>query len=141
MKWGARLVDLAFLKAALGVLWILLDATGEVGNTPSAAFAAASAQAAHTGWFTGTGKFSIGEAAMWARVGGRENAETVLRELYTTDPSTRAKLLMQMKGIGILDSLEWAPIKELHDSLGEGFAEIKSDLQCHFIGGKDKFAP
>jgi hypothetical protein len=147
MVWGwvSRPIDLAFLKAALGVVWNLLDATAGKDSKPSDALTQATKQVQHTGWLGDIGRFDIQEADMWLRIGGEENAGIVLGHLYTTDPDTRARLLMQMKQRNLLhkfcSSFGWEPIKELHDSLGIGFAEIKTDLQRYFIGGKDKWGP
>ncbi|MEO8453501.1 MAG: hypothetical protein ABI647_27200, partial [Gemmatimonadota bacterium] len=138
---------LAFLKAALGPLWTVLDvtATSPMQSKPSDVLATATKQAAHTGWLGDTGSFDIDEAAMWIRMGGQENMSIVLRQLYTTDPDTRARLLMQMEKRDLLHtfckSFGWKPIKELHDSLGGGFPEIKTYLQNYFIGGKDLYGP
>jgi hypothetical protein len=145
MRWASRPIDIAFLKACLGPDWFVLDATaGQLGK-PSDALDDAAKQAQQTGWFSDTGQFDIQEADMWIRRGGKENAEIVLNKLYTTDPETRARLLEQMDGRGILDpflrSFGWRPIKELHDSLASGFGPLKHHLQTYFIGGKDKFGP
>src|SRR5215213_223267 len=145
MVWRcvSRPIDLAFFKAALGLVWNYLDATAGKDSKPSDALNQATKQAEHTGWLADIGKFDIQEAEMWLRMGGQENAAIVLGHLYTTDPDTRARLLMQMKQRNLLhkfcSSFGWEPIKELHDSLGSGFAEIKTDLQSYFIGGKDKW--
>lgn len=52
--------------------------------------------------------------------------------------------MIQIKERGLLDALcsavGWADIKELHDSLGSGFSEIKTDMQHYFIA-KDKYGP
>jgi hypothetical protein len=141
---GARPIDLAFLKAALGPTWNLLDATAPAGR-PSDALDEASKQAHHTGWLGDRGEFDIQEADMWLRLGGEENASIVYRKLFTADPDTRARLLTQMKERRLLDkfcsAFGWEPIKQLHDSLGYGFPEIKTDLQSYFLGGKDKYGP
>jgi hypothetical protein len=145
MRWASRPIDLAFLKASLGQYWELLDATAGALGKPSDALDAAAKQAQHTGWFADTGAFEISDAEMWIRQGGKENAEIVLRKLYTADPETRARLLEQMDAKQILDpflrEFGWRPIKELHDSLASGFGPIKHRLQAYFLGGKDKFGP
>ena len=144
-SWAHRPIDIAFLRAALGATWNVLDATAPAGAKPSDALDQATKQAHHTGWLGDTGQFDIHEAEMWLNLGGSENAWIVYRKLTTADPDTRARLLMQMKQRRLLDkfcsSFGWEPIKQLHDGLGYGFPEIKSDLQKYFIGGKDKWGP
>lgn len=111
---------------------------------PSDLLTHATAQAKHTGWLGDVGRFDISNATSHLRAGGREMAELVLGDLYTTDPDTRARALMQIKERGLLDALcsavGWADIKQLHDSLGGGFGEIKTDLQHYFLG-KGKYGP
>lgn len=145
LPWSTRPIDLAFLKAILGEAWGILDATAPPGTKPSAALDEAAKQASHTGWFSDLGEFNIHDAEMWIRLGGHENAERVRRKLYTADPDTRGKLLLQMKQRRILepflDNYGWEAAKELHDSLASGHAEVKSALQLRFLGGKEKWGP
>jgi hypothetical protein len=144
VPWASRPLDLAWLRAALGTNWDLLDVT-TTGPRPSDALAEATRQASHTGWLGDIGGFDIHLADTMLRIGGgRDDATPVLRQLYSADPDTRAGLLMQLKRRGLFDKLcsafGWADIKQLHDSLGSGFAEIKTDLQAYFIG-KGKYGP
>ena len=146
LPWATRPLDLAFLRAALGPLWDLLDATATEPMDPKLGtmLADSEKQAKHTGWLGDVGRFDINNAVAHLHAGGRGMAETVLGDLYTTDPDTRAGALMQIKQRGLLDALcsavGWADIKNLHDSLGGGFAEIKTDLQKYFIGDR-KYGP
>lgn len=144
-RWNSRPIDVAFMKAALGPSWNILEATASAGSKPSDALDEATRQAQHTGWLGDIGEFSIDDAQMWLDLGGVDNAAIVLRKLYTTDPDTRGRLLLQMKGRKLLhkfcSAFGWEPIKELHDSLATGHGEIKSDLQSYFLGGKDKWGP
>lgn len=144
-RWSSRPIDLAFMKAALGPSWNILEATAPAHSKPSDALDEATKQAKHTGWLGDTGEFTIDDAQLWINLGGVDNVAIVLRKLYTTDPDTRARLLVQMKQRNLLhkfcSTFGWEPIKELHDSLGSGHGEIKSDLQRYFIGGKDKWGP
>lgn len=137
--WASRPLDIAFLRVALGPIWGLLDvAVTPIETKPSDALAGATRQAQHTGWLGDVGRVDIDNVCMELRVGGRQSAEFVIRQLYTADPDTRARLLIQIKERGLLDALcsavGWADIKDLHDSLGFGFSEIKTDLQRYFIG-------
>ena len=144
--WASRPLDLAFLRAVLGPIWNVLDATatGPMDAKPTDLLATASKQAQHTGWLGDVGKLDIDEACNELRMGGRQSSEFVIRELYTADPDTRARLLMQIKERGLLDALcsavGWRDIKDLHDSLGPGFGEIKHALQAYFIGS-GKYGP
>lgn len=146
VPWASRPLDLAFLRAALGPAWEVLDSTssGPLQTKPSDMLTAAAKQATHTGWLGDTGRFDINEATNELHMGGRESAEFVLRQLYTADPDTRARLLMEIKQRGVLDALcsavGWQDVKDLHDSLGGGFSEIKTDLQRYFIGD-GKYGP
>jgi hypothetical protein len=137
-NWAKRPSDLAFLKAALGRHWNVLDATAPEDNKPGDVLEGAALQANHTGWFGDTHDFDINEAAMWIQNRGGDGPQTVLGQLYTADPNVRAQLLKQMKQRDLLepflDRLSWRETKELHDSLGLGFGAIKTDLQNHFIG-------
>jgi hypothetical protein len=146
MPWASRPLDLAFLRAVLGPIWELLDATtSPIESKPSDVLTDATKQAKHTGWLGDVGQVDINNACNELRIGRRENAEFVIRQLYTADPDTRARLLIQIKERGLLDALcsavGWADIKELHDSLGSGFSEIKTDLQHYFLIGKDGYGP
>src|SRR5262249_47629369 len=132
--WASRPLDLAFLRAALGPIWSLLDATATpVEAKPSDVLTGATKQAAQTGWLGDVGRVDIDNVCMELRIGGRQSAEFAIGQLYTADPDTRAKLLIQIKERGLLDALcasvGWVEIKQLHDSLGSGFADIKTDLQ------------
>ena len=144
--WASRPLDLAFLRAALGPIWDLLDATATepLDWKPTDMLADATKQAAHTGWLGDIGKFDIMAVSGMLQMGGRESAEFALSQLYTADPDARAMLLMQLKKRKLLDRLcsavGWAEIKALHDSLGIGFAEIKTDLQSYFLG-RGKWGP
>lgn len=151
-SWGSRPVDLAFLKAALGPAWQALDAMEAstpdplslAPPTPSAALKAANKQALHTGWFGDVGAFNIDHATERLRLGGADNARIVLDKLYTADPDARAGALLQLRQRGVLgtlcSSLGWSEVKALHDSLGFGYADLRSELQSHFIG-KHKWGP
>jgi hypothetical protein len=145
--WASRPLDLAFLRAALGPIWQLLDetATGPLTSKPSDMLGDATKQANHTGWLGDIGRFDVHMATSELQMGGRESSEFVVRQLYTADPDARAGLLMQIKQRKLLDALcsplGWADVKALHDSLGVGFSEIKTDLQKYFIGGKDLYGP
>lgn len=145
-RWSGRPLDLAFLRAAVGPLWNLLDtaAGGPLSTRPTELMSAASQQAKETGWLGDVGRFDLQAADNHLAIGGREMAEQVIRDLYTADPDTRAHLLMQIKQRGQLDALcsavGWAQVKELHESLGHGFADIKHALQPYFLG-KRKFGP
>lgn len=140
VPWASRPLDIAFLKAVLGPIWDLLDATadGPLDSKPSSVLRDANKQATHSGWLGDIGTFDVNEACSELRIGSRENVEFVIRQLYTADPDARARLLIQIKDRGLLDALcsavGWTDIKDLHDSLGAGFSEIKSDLQRYFIG-------
>lgn len=145
-RWAGRPLDLAFLRAALGPLWNALDTTagGPLSTKPGDMMAYAAHQATDTGWLGDVGRFNFHKATAQLLGGGRVAAESVIADLYTADPDTRAILLTQIHRRGLLDRLcsavGWKPIKELHDNLGYGFAEIKSALQPYFLG-KGKFGP
>lgn len=138
--WRSRPLDLAFLRAVLGAVWDLLDAsaTGKGSARPSDALAEARAQVEHTGWLGDIGSFDLTFAVADLEDGGREAAERTLRQLYTADPDARAGLLVQLQQRGLLPNLcnavGWADIKRLHDSLGNGFHDLKHALQPYFIG-------
>lgn len=145
-QWASRPLDLAFLHVALGPLWDVLEktATSPMDRKPSDMLSDATKQAQQTGWLGDRGRFDIDVAVTHLQVGGRQMAELVLADLFTADPDTRARLLVQMKERGIFDkfchSLGWEPLKQLHDSLGAGFGPIKHDLQQYFLGPR-KFGP
>lgn len=145
-QWASRPLDIAFLHLALGPIWELLDgtATGPADQKPSDLLAGAQKQADKTGWLGDHGRFDINTTAAHLAVGGRDMAELVLADLYTADPDTRGHLLEEMKQRGLLEkmcsSLGWEPIKTLHDSLGSGFGDVKTDLQRYFLGPQ-KYGP
>ncbi len=139
--FASRPVDLAFLRAALGPLWDLLDATAEgpLDRKPSEMLAGAEKQAEHTGWLGDVGQFHTSTAIGLLQPGaGRAQAELVLADLYSADPDTRARLLEKLGELGLLSNLcsavGWADVKDLHDSLGQGFGDVKTQLQRHFLG-------
>lgn len=145
VNWSGRALDLLFLKATLGPIWELLDSTATpMDPKPSHGLDIASKEADRVGWLADKGKFDLPGATAMLQGGGRGNATLVLQDLYTSDPDTRAKFLMGLRQNKVLDSfckdLSWQEVKQLHDSLGNGFAEIKTELQHYFIGD-GKFGP
>ena len=146
VPWASRPLDLAFLRAALGSLWTLLDASavGPRDWKPTEVFAQATTQAKHTGWLGDVGTFDMSYATGMLSGGGRGGAEAVLRQLYTADPNARAMLLMQLQERKLFttfcEGLGWQQLKDLHDSLGTGFGDIKHALQPYFLG-EGKFGP
>lgn len=146
-RWAGRPLDLAFLRAALGPTWHVLDEAsgGSASTKPGDLMAHAALQATETGWLGDAGRFNIHRAgAQLLLGGGRAAAEAVIADLNTADPDTRATLLMQIRKRGLLDALcssvGWAQVKQLHDGLGYGFADIKHALRPYFLG-KRKFGP
>jgi hypothetical protein len=71
LRWSDRPIDLAFLRAALGPTWDLLDSTSTSFDTkPSHALAGVATQAARTGWLGDVGRFDIQGADQMIRSGG-----------------------------------------------------------------------
>jgi hypothetical protein len=144
--WAHRPLDIAFLHAALGPVWSVLDSGSESSQfvKPSALLATAEQQAKRSGWLGDVGRFDIETATKLLHVGGRGMSETVIGDLYTADPTTRAYLLVQIRERGLLSNLcsavGWEDIKQLHDSLASGFPELRHDLQSYFVG-KGKYGP
>jgi hypothetical protein len=145
-RWSGRPLDLAFMRAALGPLWTVLDtaAGGPLSAKPGDLMTKATRQVEETGWLGDAGRFDIDAACEQLYVGGRLMAELVIGDLNTADPNTRAKLLVQIQERGLLHQLcsavGWEQIKDLHDHLGYGFPQIKHALRPYFIG-TDKFGP
>ena len=71
-------------------------------------------------------------------------ADVVLAQLDACNPDTRARLLEQMQKAGtlhpFLDVFGFKQVKALHDGLGVGFADLKTEMQSHFTG-RDGFGP
>lgn len=145
VSWQGRALDLSFLKVTLGPVWELLDSTATpMDPKPSKGLEVASHEANRVGWIGDTGTFDVAGATAMLQSGGSANAKHVLQSLYTADPDTRAKFLMDLRRNKVLDSfckdLSWQEVKQLHDSLGYGFGDIKSALQPHFLGD-GKYGP
>ncbi len=141
--WAGRPLDIAFLRAALGRVWDVYDATAEgpMLEKPSDALEEATKHAAHTGWLADTGRFDLNTACTMIEGG---MAEAALGDLYTADPDTRARLLIEIQQRGLFDkfcdAFGWQELKQLHDSLGYGFSDLRHALQAKFTG-KGKFGP
>lgn len=138
--WRTRPLDFAFLRAALGSIWDLLDdaSRGADALRPGVALVEARAQAQATGWLGDIGEFDMTRVGADLEAGGRKAAARTLQQLYTADPDARGGLVEQLRQRGLLDRLcaevGWADVKKLHDSLGAGFRDAKSVLQSYFIG-------
>lgn len=139
-SFAGRPVDLAFLRAAVGPAWAVLDATAggtELAARPSDLLADAQARVADTGWLGDAGRFELDEAVRELGSGTRASAEVVVSRLMSADAATRGMLLGQLQARGVLGplcgALGWAEVKALHDSLGPGAAGVKSELQTHFL--------
>jgi hypothetical protein len=139
--FASRPIDLAFLKAALGELWDILEATaggGPLDRKPSEVLADAEKQAELSGWLGDVGRFHLGTAIGLLRAGGRDDAELVLSDLATADPEARTRMLARIHELGLLPNLcsavGWAAVKDLHDGLDLGYTELKAALQPWFIG-------
>ncbi|MEQ1505970.1 MAG: hypothetical protein ABMB14_27290, partial [Myxococcota bacterium] len=150
--WAARPLDLAFLRAALGPVWDVLDADWGAQSTPvygtpaflpaarpSDLLEDATKRAQTTGWLGDTGRFDIEMVHFLVMGGDKEGALFALRQLYSADRASRPKLLAQLARRGDLDrfcdTLGSDAVRALHDDTPESEVEVRKLLQAHFSAG------
>lgn len=135
-SWRGRPLDMAFLRAALGSYWMLIDTLDKPGTgmgwTPSQSIAGAEEQAEQTGWLADVGNYSRARADD-DMLSGEQGAQDLFNLLMSGSDEGRAAILTDMLRRGellkFLHRLGFAYSKALHDALPTGYGEIKNALQ------------
>jgi hypothetical protein len=140
--FGAHPVDIAFVAAALGPLWAVVDPGGEEGRSPLLQWAVS--DAGELGWTGTVGAVSLSSVQSLVQTRSPATNQKAVELLASVGPEERATLLEAMSRTLDLDTLcaalPWGTVKELHDSI-TGHADLKSRLQPYFLGDKHKWGP
>ena len=160
-RFASRPADLAFLRATLGAsgLWAELDNTEHEVGVPgrkkpaepspfgvgvctddgplSSLYESTKKQAERTGWLHDLGNYDDDTVDLYLRLGDQESLLAIYERLMSASADGRAAILADLNKRGLLDKLltklPWAYTKNLHDALPGGHAEVKKQLQKHFL--------